>query len=251
MSEGLVAPTQPPRRPPPLAEATAGLIRRTGWKRTAATGLLCIAALGLLGFIKSLDAFSFLRNIFGLNAELNVPAFFSGALLWVASITCWTTSALASPPYPARAAVLGLAALFAWMGVDEVVQVHERLEGATGVDWQVLYAPLGALGAVALILTVRHMPGVPERAVLVLGASAWLVAQVFEDLQWNGDQQARYFHVLMGAEELLEMTGSLLFGLAFMLVLAGTRPPDAAASSLSCGDQPGQAKRSRPTSGHR
>lgn len=97
------------------------------------------------------------------------------------------------------------------LGLDEIGQVHERLERRAGIDWQLLYMPVAATGAVAWLLIVLRLSGL-QRALLVAGTGAWAVAQLLEFLQW--DSQSRrvdMFEPMMIVEELLEMTGSTLF----------------------------------------
>lgn len=139
-----------------------------------------------------------------------------------------------------RYALLGLAVLFGFMGADEVLVVHERLERGLGVDWQLLYLPLMVLGAAgyakALIVSLSVRSG---RAPLVFGAACWVGAQLLERLQWGGGMQdaAEYaaavardeYQASVVVEEVMEMAGSLGFVLGLLAVLSAAtvaaRPP--------------------------
>jgi hypothetical protein len=121
--------------------------------------------------------------------------------------------------------VLVLGALLAFMGLDEIATVHERLESATGVDWVKLYLPLMALGGLAALGLLRRAG---DRAVTVpflVGGACWAVAVGLEKLEWPhpevaGQQvPAAHYVAMMIPEELLEITGSFLFALALALAL--------------------------------
>jgi hypothetical protein len=174
-----------------------------------------ILALGVLG---SLRGGAGLHG-FDLDAEKNIPSAFSAALPIAAGIL-----ALVLAPRVAkgrqRLAWYALAGAFVWMGFDEFAQVHETLERITGIDWQILYAPLVVVIAVAWFNVLRTLwPVVRARLMLIGGAAAWFLAQIIEQVQWNGDQRRSGYTEMMGAEELLEMAGSALFLLSMLAAL--------------------------------
>ena len=125
-------------------------------------------------------------------------------------------------------AVGALAAFLVFMAIDESAGLHEKLEVATDVDWQLLYLPVVAVGGVAFLLVVRrvHAEGMREPLLLLCGgAAAWLFATVLETVQWDGDRKVDGYYFLSIVEEVAEMTGSLLFGLAMLaLVRRSLRP---------------------------
>jgi hypothetical protein len=57
---------------------------------------------------------------------------------------------------------LGLTALYAFMGVDEISSIHERIARLTGLRWEIPYIPimLGAavLGVAVLLRLYRERP---------------------------------------------------------------------------------------------
>ncbi|EYR62069.1 hypothetical protein N866_12150 [Actinotalea ferrariae CF5-4] len=147
--------------------------------------------------------------------EYTVPAFYSAALLVTAAIAGFLAG---------RSTLwyrfLGLGLL--GMGIDELFVVHETLEYRLGVDWQLLYLPVVAIGLVVVVLVHRHMRAESRAAELFMlaGVACWGVAQLLELIQWDGDVQRPGYGYMMGIEEGLEMTGTVAFVLAFLAVLA-------------------------------
>ena len=157
---------------------------------------------------------------FDLDGELTIPAFASAGLLLCAA----AAAALAQrrDPGSGRRPWAALAILFAVMAVDEATGLHEGLEDLSAVDWQTLYVPIVLLAGVTWLLGLARLRG-RERAAFVLGAGAWGAAQVLEALEWTGPREAERavdgYGIMMGAEELLEMTGSALFTLGLLLAV--------------------------------
>lgn len=149
-----------------------------------------------------------------LNAERSLPAAFSAALLLFAALTAVAWSRRRRPAGGSTAPLL-LGCLFAFFAVDEFAFLHERLEKWLDVDWQVLYLPVGAAGAAVGALTLRALPRPRPPALLLAGAGAWLVSQVFEKLQWDGERLV--YAWMLFPEEALEMVGSVFFGVAFLV----------------------------------
>ncbi len=155
--------------------------------------------------------------IFDLDREWVVPAVFSaGVLGWAAFLAA--RLARAGPASRLRPVWWwALAVLFAFMCLDELTSIHERLEAATGVDWQLLYAPLVAVAGFGWLRALFSFRSRSGSVLWALGAAAWFVAQVFEYLQYDGD---RLIHAWMIVpEESLEMTGSSLWVLALLTAL--------------------------------
>jgi len=149
---------------------------------------------------------------------LAYPTLFSAALLWGAG-TC-ALIAGRRRIFGRRGSWYLLGLLLVGMGFDELLATHERLESATGVDWQTLYAPIAiACGVAWLFITLSMRRVKPARALMILGAAAWLVAQILEATQWDGDREVSSYAIQMVIEETLEMTGSTLFLVAIYWVL--------------------------------
>jgi hypothetical protein len=109
-----------------------------------------------------------------------------------------------------------IAVLFVFMGVDELVTIHEHLEEWTGVDWQILYLPVvlaGAVGWTVLFLRLRASD-VRLATGWALGAGLWIFAQFLEVLLRKlhvGSGVPKLEELMPAAEELSELTGSSLF----------------------------------------
>jgi hypothetical protein len=154
-------------------------------------------------------------RVLSLDYERTIPAFWSGGVLFVAALGALRIArddAMPGSRWPWR----GLAALFAFMGVDEISSIHERLARLTGLRWEVPYVPV-FIGAAALALvTLRRLRAV--RPVLAAGfalaCAVWAGSQIFEIVQWQHGHKVAHYNVLMVIEEVGEMTGSAIFALS-------------------------------------
>jgi hypothetical protein len=199
-------------RPMPQTRSGAGAAERLELGRVAVAIGVCIAALGVLG-VAELHWPSKLVG-FNLDNEYNAPATFSAALDLGAAV-----GAEALRRRTGRNVLLGLVILFAFMTADEFGGLHEHLESITGIDWMKLYAPVFVFAAVAWIFVMRAFDDRRFRLCMLGGATCWVVAQVFELLEWKGDVKQPHYNLMMVPEELLEMTGSALFMIGMLLAL--------------------------------
>ena len=184
-----------------------------------------IVLFGVLGVVQRLHPDDHWLHVVDLDFEWVPPALFS-ALLDAAACAAFVAlvrRGVVPRAGAAVAAVLGLMALDEWFGL------HEHLEVLTGVDWQTLYAPVFLAAGVAGLLLLRSWGRrLPAASLLFVGGGVlWAVAQVLEHLEFvDGDQPVAHYDLLSVPEELLEMTGSMLFLLCGLVVLraVGTRP---------------------------
>jgi hypothetical protein len=176
----------------------------------ALAGLLPVAVLGQI-HRHDRESHWYLDN------EDTFPAVYSGALLTAAAVLAvLVASELSRGRF--RNLWIALGAVFAFMALDEVWTIHERLEGWTGVDWQLAYVPIAVGAGLLVVVAFRDLAAIRgAAALLVAGGIAWLAAQVLEDLQWAGDVLEREGMIV--PEEVLELLGSSLFGLAALVVL--------------------------------
>ena len=194
-----------------MVRATAAILRT----RLALSLAAAIAVMAVLGVIAErsdgLDAFD-------LDGELNIPAFFSAALLGAAALAAWRARRTAGW-------TVVFALLFAFMAGDELSGLHEELADRVGVRWPVLYAPLIVAAGVAWLMAMRSLLADRHPAALLLGggAAAWFVAQLLEAVQWKDGEHVAGYYPMMYAEETLEMAGSALFLLAFVALGAARR----------------------------
>ncbi len=168
------------------------------------------------GWVGKVHLFGFQVKGFNLDGEMNLPSAFSGLLL-IAASAAGIVVAMQSRTIGIPATRLFLVAiLIGYMSLDEVWQVHERLETWTGTDWQALYLPLFGIAGIIGLSLLPHLRRAGNSANLfIAGAGAWAVAQVIEGLQWDSHDHLRAAWSIV-PEETLEMTGSLLFLLAFL-----------------------------------
>lgn len=159
-----------------------------------------------------------------LNGEFNVPAVFSTLLFFAASGLLGLIAAGARRRGESWWVWAGLAAAFAFLGVDELLQFHERmnrlrLPGFTSpflafpwVVWYGLFA--GALG-LALIPFLRRLPG--RTRVRCLGAAALYLGGALGFEMLGAAEYARHgltdwhYAALYTLEETFEMAGLALF----------------------------------------
>jgi hypothetical protein len=111
-----------------------------------------------------------------------------------------------------------------YLGFDEFLEVHEKLERAASVDWQLLYAPAALVLAAAFVVVLRTIwPIQLPRTLLLAGIAAWIAAQILEQVQWDGDRRVSGYRPMMISEELLEMAGSALFALAMLSAIQAAK----------------------------
>ena len=178
-----------------------------------------IAVLAALGVIHAWESRSELAR-FDLDEERTVPAFFSAFLLAACAVLALRVPRVVL----SRSAGLVFAGLLALASLDELLEIHERLERGLDVDWQVLYVPVFAAGVVVLALFVAGLRRQGFRLELVIGAAAcWAGAQVLEKLQWEDDGPVPGYTWMMVVEETLEMVGSALLLLALLVVVSTDR----------------------------
>jgi hypothetical protein len=197
-----------------VLDAAHRLALRIDTRRLALIVGALIAVLGVMGILRYGNKEQL--GAFNLDGERNVPAVFSAAL--------WTL-------------VSGLAVLVgradrwrAWyafavvtlvVAADEFGEIHERLENKTGIDWQLLYLPVGILAAILFVAIGRRLwrlgAGFTPFAV---AAGAGVVSQLLEEVQYGeNDEPVRGYRVMVVSEEVLEMTAALLIGLALLAAL--------------------------------
>jgi hypothetical protein len=154
-----------------------------------------------------------------LDGEANVPTATSTLLLLAAASLAWL---LADHARGRRRHVIGaraLALFFVFMAIDEAVSLHERPEQWTGVAWQYFYLPVILCGAVAWFFAAPLVQAGPARAAFAAAPAAWLAAPLLDKLAFTAPMESATYRVLTGAEEVLEMTGSVLFIVALLISL--------------------------------
>ncbi|GAB3216381.1 hypothetical protein GCM10027586_08920 [Kineococcus gypseus] len=166
-----------------------------------------------------------------LDREHGLAAGWSALLVLAAAVAAWRARRTGT-------ACTLTAGLLVLLAADEFLALHETFEDSTGVDWQVLYAPVALLAALLALVLVRALRTRHPRvlALLVLAGACWTTSQVLEAAQWDGDTKRHGYVVLMHAEEVLEMTGAVVLLGAFTSLRRSTAPapaPDGRATTGS------------------
>ena len=194
---------------------------------------IAIELLGIAGAVVGTDAYqgegSIWDRLFNLVNEKTIPAFFSGAVLVAGGLVALIAARVRL--YGRHGLWIAFGALLFFMSTDEVVQIHEKVETWTGIDWQQPYAVV-ALGAAVIWFKMLRVMEPGPRLLLILGAVAWAIAFALEDAQYDSqDHRVAAFTPEAISEELLEMAGSSLFMIALVVALKAQarRAPEPAA----------------------
>lgn len=164
-------------------------------------------------------------QMFALNSEANVPTLFSCLLLGTAAAVAWVI-ALGKRQQADRFQRLWLvmSAVFVYLAVDEVVQVHDRatlgvrnLLGDSAIfhyAWVVPYAFVVLAIVVLFVPFLRHLPRRTSGGMILAGALYVLGAmglEVIEGmLEFSGQFYSLAMPVLVTIEESLEMSSIVL-----------------------------------------
>jgi len=196
------------------AQRLALRVESRRWVIAVGCAIAFLAVMGILRFAHKEQL-----RLFNLDGERNVPAAFS-ALLWLGVALLALLVGRASQGRPELAWKL-LAALTLVLAADELAEVHEHLQFYAGIDWQILYAPLGVTALVLWVVLGRWLRQVGAGLVPFVGAAGCVaVAEVFEALEINSRGDPRPgFRVMVVSEEVLEMTAALLIGLSALAAL--------------------------------
>jgi hypothetical protein len=201
-----------------LLDGALGVAVRLPARKVAAVNGAVIALLGVLGVLSIALGSPF--GVFDLDDERNVPATYSAALwLSVAVLALLMGRVDRAPGLPQ--VWVGLSAFFLFVSADEFGEIHERLERIVGIDWQILYAPIALLALVLWVFVARRLRQIGlGLALLVAGTICGIASQVAEAVEYGpGDERIAAFDEVMVFEELVEMVGALLIGLALLTVL--------------------------------
>jgi hypothetical protein len=151
---------------------------------------------------------------FDVNKEQTFPATFSGILLLAAGGLALLNGLVRSDTRAGRRWWIVLALVLAFLGLDEIAALHEAIQDRVHVWGQAVLAPVVLVGVYAWWATLKQLWSEPPAGMLfVLGAGAWIVSQLI-DARLNEE-----WGWTVIPEELLEMAGSALFGLALLVAL--------------------------------
>lgn len=202
---------------PPNASRVALMASKVPIPAVAVGSGVGIGALVVMGILQRV-AFSN-WGLANLDAEVSVATWFSATLLWVAAFWWLLVAVTVRPQAPA---IWVWWAILAWLALDEGSAIHEKLERWSGIDWELLYLPVMAIGALAWWGVFRRYRSDPRIAALLIGgAGVWIAVLALELVQnWGGAPvQAEIYVPTMITEEALEMIGSAVILIAGMLAL--------------------------------
>lgn len=170
--------------------------------------------------------------MFSLDGESNIPAWFSAGLLFFSAQLLFLTGTVERKAGNPWLGWMGLAAVFAFLTVDELSVLHERIGWAVGnrvgaegllheYFWVVVYGPIvAALGVIYLPFLGRLPKRV--RRMMLLAAALYVGGSVGVEVAgspfWHDDPELRSwrYRSLVGAEEMGEMFGVSVFILAIL-----------------------------------
>ena len=194
--------------------------------------LVVASSLGIAWFINypPVDYMPMLVNLFNLNLESNIPAFYSSLQLIVASALLFSIGG--SHKKSAQPWVLWyvLAAIFVFLAVDEFASIHESLTdhvreslGTSGYLFYAWVIPYGIAVLLLGLLFARFLLRLPRATMIwfmVSGTTFIAGAVGFEMLGGNyvtsPDAREVVYSLLYTCEEMLEMVGIALFIYALM-----------------------------------
>jgi hypothetical protein len=201
-----------------LLDRVLGVAVHLPVRRVAAANAVVIALLGALGVLSI--AFGSPFGSFDLDGERNVPATYSAALWFSVAVLALLMGRI--DPAPRLPQMwMGLSGFFVFVSVDEFGEIHERLERIVGVDWQILYSPVAVLALVLWLFVARRLRQIGVGlGLLVAGTVCGIASQVAEAVEYGpGDERIAAFDEVMVFEELVEVVGALLIGLALLTAL--------------------------------
>ncbi len=226
-SRGLLADSDQRSATPGLVETRIG-VQAVVLLATAAV-LLVLASFGFevirhglqLDF-RGLDS---LQGYFDLDRESNIPAWFQSALLLLCTLLLWTAGDDDARRGEGRVRSWRiLAAVFAYLSVDEIAMLHERADeplhrlfntsGFLLWAWVLLAAPLVLIFAVAYLPFLFSLPRTTRNGFLLAGAlyvgGAIVVEMVGSYLFTLGGLESLAYQLSATVEEGLEMAGLLV-----------------------------------------
>lgn len=201
----------------------------------AAMGALAIYSTYVLGHG---SVFGLVR-LFNLDAEANIPTFFSSLNLALCGFLLVATGVFArnsGRPFFFSWLLLGLGALF--VAIDEAAQIHELLDSNTewtggllqGEDspWVIVYTLIALGFAVAALRLFLHLP---RRYQVLFGTGAALFVGGSVGLEVVGAMQlvdagkTAFYAIVNGSEEVIEMAAVTLVNASILSYIRATHGP--------------------------
>lgn len=190
---------------------------------------LIVTHLVLITLVERLDRAQFEDTAvaWGLGHEYNAPSVFAAGLIAAASLLCAVAARRAQMQGdPLQRGWTILAAVLAFLAVDEAVQIHERLGerlddrlelgGPLSFPWIVPYLIATAALVVALLPFLRRLDPGLRRSLVIAGAiyvAGAAGVEAISAIWWDaqGDRADYVFHLISTVEEAMELTGMAMF----------------------------------------
>jgi hypothetical protein len=151
---------------------------------------------------------------FDLNKEQTYPATFSALLLLAVGGLALLNGLVRTTDRSEQRWWIILALVFTFLGIDESTALHEILQDRVHLWGQAVLMPVMLIGIAGWWIALQRLRPHREAARLfVLGAVAWVLSQAIDfalNEPWGWT---------IVPEELFEMLGSALFGLALLVAL--------------------------------
>lgn len=170
-----------------------------------------------------------LADTFSLGGEANIPSSFSTVILWLAGALLWAIGRATRAQMNRFARVwLGLSAVFAYLGLDEFAQLHDRTvpilrtvlgghatTGGLHYTWVLLFGPLALAVFVATIPFLKSLKAqtrngmILSGAIYLSGALGLEIVKGFVDEAFGFDSTPML--TLITVSESMEIIGVILF----------------------------------------
>ncbi len=196
--------------------------------------LLANVTVIVASFYSSQGDIAKLRYLFDFDFERNVPTIFSCLTLLFSSVLLTFITALHKKRQTSYSAWLGLAIIFLFLSIDEILSIHEAIGAqlrdrlhTTGIWYNAWYIPYG----IALIMFVAtyakfllHLP--QQTIIFFVGSGAMYVAGAVGFDALGGKHQELYgwqnmrYSLMSTCEESLEMLGVIIFVYGLLTYIA-------------------------------
>lgn len=201
----------------------------------AIAGLACAHLAGqFTKYILGYGSLKGLIPLFDLDLEANIPSLYSGLALLLCGVVLGTIAVVKKQQRDRYFRHWqGLAIIFAYMGVDEIAEIHELtgkplrdLFNATGIFY-FAWVILGFAVVAAFILTYRKFTfALPPqtRNRFILAACLYLAGALGTELiggylVYTSEKQNLLYAMVVAVEEVLEMSGIAIFLYALLTYL--------------------------------
>jgi hypothetical protein len=255
---------------PPMHQLALSPLRIVRWLTAAATLLVLASMVGqLVKHVLGHDTVFGLVPLFYVDAENNIPSYFSASLLLIAAALLGVIAAFKARARDVQAARWTvLAFVFLYLSVDEAASIHEMLTEPTrqllggragGIFYFAWVVPGTAVALVFALYFLKLLADLPAkiRRLFVVAGAMFLGGAIGMELiggryfEANGEDLT--YTLIATVEESLEMAGALVFISALMQYIAETYeearftfradPPDAGAAAAT---RPGRSAPGAP-----